>query len=181
MAKRILPTPEQLRQLLRYEPDTGKLFWKERPLEMFLSEWSGKMWNARYAGEEAFTARGRDGYRRGAVLYTSMLAHRVAWAIYHGDWPENHLDHVNGDKTDNRIENLRSATNAENMRNTGLRADNKSGFKGVSWNAGCGKWQAHIRVDGKTKHLGLFDAAEAAHQAYCKAAAELHGQFARTA
>lgn len=92
-------------------------------------------------------------------------------------WPL--VDHINGDGLDNRRANLREATNAQNMRNKGLYRNNSSGFKGVSWQKECRKWQAGIRLDGTRRHLGLFLVAEDAAAAYDEAARELHGEFAR--
>jgi len=91
------------------------------------------------------------------------------------------VDHVNGDGLDNRRVNLRRSTHAQNLRNTVKRADNTSGLKGVCFHKQCRKWKAQIRLNGKNRHLGLFATSEAAHQAYCTAAAELHGEFARFA
>lgn len=90
------------------------------------------------------------------------------------------IDHRNGDGLDNRRDNLRIATRAENSRNTGVRRDNSSGFKGVSFHKQCRKWTAQIKLDGKLHRLGLHATPELAHAAYCRAAAELHGQFRRT-
>ena len=87
-------------------------------------------------------------------------------------------DHRDGDGLNNRRENLRSCSHAENLRNRGAQVNNISGLKGVSWHKQSGKWDASIRVNGKGKHLGLFTTKEAAHAAYCRAAAELHGEFA---
>lgn len=89
-------------------------------------------------------------------------------------------DHINEDKLDNRRANLRIATNAENLQNRGKYRTNTSGFKGVSWDRGRGKWRANIGVNGKYIHLGYFTTPEAAHEAYCAAALEMHGEFANT-
>lgn len=89
-------------------------------------------------------------------------------------------DHIDGDSMNNRRSNLRPASAMQNRHNQGNRVDNKSGYKGVCWAASRGKWQAKIGVAGKQKHLGRFESAEDAHAAYCKASAELHGEFGRT-
>lgn len=90
------------------------------------------------------------------------------------------VDHINGDGLDNRRENLRLATNAENLRNRGRTANNTSGYKGVCWFDDRGKWSARIKVTNKTIYLGYFDTAEAAAIAYDRAAREHHGEFAKT-
>ena len=97
-----------------------------------------------------------------------------------GEWPKDQIDHINGIRTDNRFTNLREATTAENTRNGLISKNNTSGFKGVCFHKDTGRWQAKIFINGKGRHLGLFDTAEAAANAYDAAAAKLHGEFART-
>lgn len=169
MAKKPLPTPAQIRQLLRYEPDTGKLFWRERGPEWFTdgyftAQTNANRWNRLYAGVEAFTNI-TDGYKRGSVLSHGIRAHRVAWAIYTGGWPSGHIDHINGVRDDNRIVNLRDIPPEENQRNMGLAKNNQSGAQGVHLDKRNGRWVAQCRVEGKATHVGCFqslqDAAEA--------------------
>jgi hypothetical protein len=147
-------TPELLRKLLRYEPDTGKLFWLHRPREMFTLDREFKRWNNRYAGTEASYDRA-TGYRGAFVFRKSFSAHRLAWAIHYNEWPTGDLDHINGVRDDNRIANLRVVTRTENARNAKRRCTNKSGVTGVIWYRG--KWRAYI-----VTHLGLFDTLEEA-------------------
>lgn len=182
MATRILPTPEQLRELLTYDPETGKLFWMERPVSMFNGEreLSANKWNSRFAGREAFTCVLDSGYRTGLVFRKAYKAHRVAWAIFHGRWPRGQIDHVNGDKQDNRIINLREASQSENKRNTAIYRNNTSGYKGVCWHRATGKWISQIGLGGKQIRLGYFNDPAEAHAAYCEAAKKYHGEFART-
>lgn len=108
-------------------------------------------------------------------------AHRLAWIYIHGREPVCHLDHINLVKLDNRIANLREANSTQNKANIGRQRNNKSGFKGVFWYAKVRKWRATIGLDRRRIHLGDFETPEAAHAAYCKAATELYGEFARVA
>jgi len=167
MAKRQLPSPEVLRQLLRYEPETGKLFWAVNHTQ--------KAW----AGKEALCATTPFGYRRGRIMNVGVVAHRVAWAIFYGEWPEGIIDHVDGNPSNNRIDNLRIATNAQNCHNSKPRK-NVSGFKGVSWFPRDRRWRARIRVNRKEIMLGYFRTPEAAHEAYCEGSKRFHGKFGRT-
>lgn len=168
MAIKTNPMPDELRQLLRYDPETGKLFWKERPHEMFRGgqkmspQHACKAWNTRYAGTEAFTAIGADGYRRGAIFDKAYLAHRVIWAIIHNEWPEDGVDHVSGDRRDNRPGNLRAATNEVNSRNQKRREDNSSGATGVYRSRSGKKWYAQVKVNYRVVHVGTFDSFDAA-------------------
>lgn len=155
MAKRPLPTPEELRQLLDYDPETGKLFWKERPLGLFPDDRSGKIWNTRFAGREAF-AKQVTGYLQGGVWGTRVLAHRAAWAITHGRWPDAEIDHINGKRDDNRILNLRAVSHQENCRNSRRPSNNTSGHVGVIWCKRSKRWVARISMDKKIKHVGAF-------------------------
>ena len=183
MAKRQLPTPAELRQLLRYEPETGKLFWRERGQEWFADGKQGparhcKAWNARFAGKEAFTASHNQGYRDGHVNSCHLLAHRVIWAIVTGAWPTSDIDHEDTDKANNRWGNLRPATGAENMQNKKIRKDNPTGLKGVAIHKSTGKFISYIQANGEKHYLGLFARAEDAKVAYDDAALRLHGAFA---
>ena len=91
------------------------------------------------------------------------------------------VDHINGDGLDNRRENLRLATHAENSRNLRMPSTNSSGLKGASWHKAAQKWRSRIIINGQDIHLGLFLTAEAAHAAYCVASAKYHGEFGKTA
>lgn len=150
-----------LRRLLTYNPDTGLLFWKARTPDLFSDGYRSAQgncanWNSAHAGKEAFTSDSGHGYLVGAVNYKKMYAHRAAWMIYHGDEPDV-IDHINGNRSDNRICNLRSVDGFENARNSALKSTNKSGHVGVSWCRSVGKWSAKIQIDGKQKHLGVFE------------------------
>jgi len=94
-------------------------------------------------------------------------------------WPEFEIDHINGIRDDNKIDNLREATRAQNMKNLVTPVTNKTGFKGVSWHKAAQKWQAHIRADGINYYLGIFDNPEDAHKAYVEASQKMHGIFGK--
>ena len=179
MGEKIVPTPEQLRELLRYEPDTGKLFWNRRPIGIFATANAYSTWNARYAHSEAFISVCKAGYRTGAIFDKKYYAHRVAWAIHYGMWPDSMIDHINGERQDNCITNLRLATDSQNNFNSKLRSDNKSGLKGTTYSTRDMVWLSRISANGKTHHLGTFDSPESAHAAYAEAAKKYHGEFAR--
>ena len=164
MTTKELPTVDYLRKRLRYEPETGKLFWLDYA-EM------PSHWRTRFAGKEAFITVNGHGYRTGNIDRAKFRAHRVAWAIHYGQWPSRQIDHKNGVRADNRIENLRVVTPQENMRNSKMRCDNASGVSGVSWVKARGKWLARIKIDGRPKHLGLFDSIEDAAAARAEASA----------
>lgn len=159
-------TIDELRELLSYDPSTGDIVWRQQ---------RGKRAKA---GAIAGCLCGQ-GYRVITIDYVSYQGHQVAWALHYGAWPEGGVDHRNLIKSDNRIGNLRQASQSQNAANTGMRKRNTSGRKGVTWNKASGKWQAGIRVKGKDLYLGLFSDLDEAHAAYCKAANENFNQFAR--
>lgn len=143
-------TPEDLRKLIAYDPETGALTWKAR---------GNKRQDTMVAGKPALNSLCR-GYRVGTILRTPMKAHRAAWAIHYGEWPEGQIDHINGNKSDNRIENLRDVDNATNGKNQRRRPNNKTGEQCINWFARDKKWWVKITVDGKQKHIGYFDTME---------------------
>ena len=172
-------------KLLSYQPQTGLLFWLPRTASDFgfasCRQSTVDSWNDRNSGRPAFRTVDRDGYLRGEIRGRKYRAHRVIWQMVYGDWPDGQIDHVNGDRADNRIANLRAATNAENQWNTRVRSDSTSGVKGVTWNKQRSKWQARIEVSGRRIHIGLFDDLRAASIARDAAARRLHGAFATNA
>ena len=179
MAPKALPSAEVLRQLLRYEPETGKLFWRERGVESFPSPRMCKTWNTRYSNTEAFTTADRAGYLTGKVFDRFFFAHRVIWAIQTGCWPVQLVDHINGVTSDNSWANLRAADPSQNCCNARRRVTNKSGVKGVSLHKETGRWVARVNVKGKVHSLGCFATIDLAAQAYAKACKDLHGEFGR--
>lgn len=166
-------TDDLLNKLLLYQPATGKLFWKERLYEDFPHLKSSRVdgWNTRYARKVAFTCVNKDGYYAGAVLGKQKLAHRVIWKMYNKDWPKYLIDHIDGDKLNNRLCNLREVSAAENNRNLPLKSGNKTGFFGL-YQIKNGRWQARIGGEGGRKiHLGCFDTFEEAVK--CRKEAEV--------
>lgn len=155
--------PEILRKLLRYEPDSGKLFWRERSVDWFddVPHRSAAgicvTWNKRYAEKEAFTSAGPWGHKFGSVLGVHLAAHRVVWALHFGSWPAEWIDHINGDPGDNRLCNLRTVTPEANARNARRSRRNKSGVTGVRWNAQQSKWHVQIGSGRRNQHVGFFD------------------------
>lgn len=172
MAAKPLPDQVLLLKLLRYEPETGRLFWLPRTPDLFKDGGIGRdamcrAWNARNAGREAFPCtapKGARGYVQAQIFKRKYLKHRIIWKLVTGDEPDQ-IDHINGDKADNRFANLRSVTCAENMRNLARHSHNKSGCTGVFWNDQFDRWQAHITVGGHTRHLGLHRNKDAAIRA----------------
>lgn len=161
-------TPARLREVLRYEPHTGKFFWIKRT--------SNRIRLGAEAGNPTACGHieiGIDGQ--------SYLAHRLAWLYMMEVWPSAQIDHEDTVGTNNKWDNLREATHGQNVQNTGPRKNNKCGFKGVSYVAKLSKWQARIMADRVLHLLGYFDTPQAASAAYEAAARRLHGEFARVA
>lgn len=145
--------------LLSYQPDTGVLSWKAHRS------------NVR-AGDVAGTIN-HQGYCVISICGRDHQAHRVAWLLMTKKWPEQDIDHINGDPSDNRWTNLRDVTKHVNQQNQRkARVDNKSGFLGVSPKHG--RWRSVIHVNGKQVNLGLYDTKEAAHDAYLQAKRQRH-------
>ena len=156
-------TAERLRSLLSYDAETGVFVW--------LASTNGRIKVGDIAGSfnnKGYIAIGCDGKEH--------KAHRLAWLWIHGAWPSKQIDHIDGDKSNNRLANLREATNTENQQNRRrARRDNKSGgLIGAQFHRHTGKYTSKIGVGGKSIYLGLFDTAKLAHEAYVKAKRELH-------
>jgi hypothetical protein len=175
MNKSNIPTPEELQSVLWYSSKTGKLYWRKRSPGMFdnsqlNAEKSCRGWNKKYSGKEAFKVYNPDGYKRGKVFNMTFSSHRVCWAIYFNQWPEQQIDHINGIRDDNRIENLRDVSQAVNVKNSRKRKNNTSGHTGVSWLKNNKKWAATININGRRKYVGFFHKKEEAIAARKKAA-----------
>ena len=141
---------KRLKQLLDYDPDTGVFSWKVRRRRIKIGD--------------IVRATNRDGYICMGIDYKTYLVHRLAWLYVHGEFPEE-IDHINHDRADNRICNLRGVTRVENRKNQLIHRNNTSGVAGVYWNKRDKKWVARIKVNGKFKGLGIFDDINLAKQA----------------
>lgn len=153
---------ERAKELLDYNPKTGAFRWR-------IDLCNGKIKEGSLAGSTS------KGYRQIRVEGKIYRAHRLAWLITYGRWPGKELDHVNGIKDDNRIENLREVTHQENLQNLNL-VDGKgsSRYIGVSWHKGNRKWRSSIAINGRTKCIGYFDDESKARDAYISAKKQYH-------
>lgn len=150
-------THKRLLELIRYDPDSGIFIWEQS---------RGSVRTGSVAG-----AIRPDGYIRVHLDGKDYYAHRLAWFYMHGKWPTHDIDHINGQRSDNRISNLRDvcgSINAQNLRSA--KVTNKSSrLLGVSWHKKSGKWKSQIRINGKIHHIGYFSNALCAHAAYIEA------------
>lgn len=158
-------TQHRLKELFEYDPESGRLTNKT------------KRSNSMQIGAEAGFENG-NGYRRVRLNGQQVYSHHVIWAMENGEWPSAEIDHIDGDPRNNRISNLRECDRFGNTQNTSKRAHSQQPYKGVHLNKN-GRWVAKVVSNKVIYRLGAFDTAEQAHAAYCKAAATLHGQFAR--
>ncbi len=137
-------TCEEARAALDYDPETGVLVWR-------INRKSNKVKGmpAGWLSEKGYIC----------LCYNNIdyLAHRIIWLIYYGQWPNKQIDHINQDRSDNRISNLRDVSALENNRNHRLHKTNTSGVMGIYWDKQKRKWRARITVNGKKKSLGLFN------------------------
>ena len=164
MAGKTLPPIEYLRQIIDYNPDTGEMVWAERGPDTFGSDCNiknaelAKSWNTRRVGVRVGSDNG-GGYLKTTVRMgrtkSKVFVHRLAWAISYGEWPQV-IDHMNGNRKDNRLCNLRSVSASINGRNAKRRADNTSGANGVHYHKARRKWIAYFDADGSRTYLGYF-------------------------
>lgn len=117
------------------------------------------------------------GYLRIDFFGVRILCHRLAWRLHHGEWPRLWVDHINRNKSDNRVSNLRLADGHQNAQNRKVNASSRTGLKGVGVTS-YGRYRAHIHENGRRKHLGVFDTAEEAHAAYVARAKIIFREFA---
>jgi hypothetical protein len=176
-----MPTLSYLQECFDLDTSTGVLTWKERPRRHFKSLQAWGSSNSKHAGKRAgseFTCGSdKKRYRRVRVLGKDMSEHRVIWWMLYGYEPK-FIDHVNGDGTDNRPDNLREAdTLVPNQHNRSLSKANTSGFKGVSVRKGSDKFFAFIKMNKRSVYLGKYNTPEEAAAVYEAAARDLHGEF----
>lgn len=166
---------QDLAACVAYNQDDGSITWRPRDRSMFFRAKDFLGWNKRFSGKPA----GRvDAYGYVSISFRGrkFKGHQVAFFIVHGAVPQC-IDHVNGDRSDNRISNLRSASLSDNCANRAMDRRNRSGAKGVSWHSKARKWQAHVRMHGVAHYLGLFESIDEAKAARDLAATRLHGEF----
>lgn len=154
---------ETLRELLSYDHDTGQ-FTRLKAVARKTKVGSIAGW------------KDAQGYIQVTVNGNRHKAHRLAWLYVYGHWPTGQIDHINGNRSDNRLLNLRDASHGENVQNRRrANSNSKTGILGVSLHRPTGRWKAQIRIDQKSIHLGLFDTKEAARDAYLTAKRRIHG------
>ena len=148
---------------MRYEPD-GKLYWKKKASSKAMPGYEVGWFD-------------KDGYLCTTLKRKKFRLARVVWMMHYGDIPHGlHIDHINNNRTDNRIENLRAATPAENSCNRKIQANNTSGAKGCT--LAKGKYQVQIKKGVGNRYLGRYSTIEEAAEVYRKASGNLHGEFA---
>ncbi|NVM41930.1 HNH endonuclease [Ochrobactrum intermedium] len=159
------PIPEIARDLLEYDPKTGRLWWKEY-----------RNGNCLAGTEAGWTEKGR---RRVEIDHKIYLVHRVAYFLHTGEQPPHFLDHKDGDAMNNSFANLRVATRRQNNRNKGVYSNNTTGSKGVTYCAESGKYRARAGLNGRKVHLGRYDTIEEASKAYEEFTKRAYGDYFR--
>ena len=188
-------THEELISILNYNPDTGIFIWKIRSPNMFEDkpqypkEWGCKRWNVQFAGRVAGSIqlkrnRGTQhniiGIKFKDRNQIRCSASRLAWFYVTKKFPKDCIDHIDGNTLNDRWENLREATSQQNSWNSKLVSTNTTGYRGVSYIKDLNRYRACISVgNGKSKHIGYFNTAKEAGEAYLKKAKELRGEFVR--
>lgn len=169
------PSKEYLDECFIYDRETGTLVWRCRPVSHFFNKKCQKIMNKRMAGKVAgtiFTSNGKS-YSVVSISNKRYYAHRVCYIIEHGCLPkEKEIDHIDGNGLNNSISNIRAVSELENRKNKRMHSNNSSGYSGVCFHSGAGKWYARIQINNKQISLGLYsskdDAALAVHAARVK-------------
>ena len=162
----------KLHEYFTYDPESGLFTWKMR--DGVSPQWIGK-----HAFKRAFTTITPSGYYLCSIGSVRILAHRAAWAMQHGEWPIDCIDHINCDKLDNRISNLREATKSTNGMNRGRQSNNSSGHKGIHFDESRGKWIVQLSINGKRVVMKRFTELNDALIAHKEALEIYHGEFSR--
>lgn len=149
---------EEILRKLRYDRESGYLFWKEIKNPSTKNE---KIYNGRFSNKKTGWLNSR-GYLKINIYKKSLLGHRIIWFLEYGSWPSKDLDHIDGNPSNNKLDNLREVTKSENLRNCKRRQDNTSGITGVHYNKRQNQWTACVVLKGKKKHLGTFETKEEA-------------------
>ena len=169
---------DRLSTLATYDQYTGDITWLPRTPDMFLCRANertrvcarfNKLWAGKVAGH-----KNSMGYIVLNINQKTIQAHRAAWALHCGSWPFGQIDHENGNRSDNRIENLRDVTSGENAKNRCIHSNNTSGYMGVHFHKRSGKWHARIMESRVRSHLGSFDTEEDAAAAYVECAKKMN-------
>ena len=156
---------DDLRNLISYNPETGHLYWIAQGRGRIKKKPAGTTTSSGYLGVMIHGKR--------------VYSHRICWALHYGTWPVEQIDHINGVKSDNRIINLREATNSQNGKNLKLSSRNTSGVSGVHFDNWAGKWRASIKVDGRSINLGRWNDKQEAISARKKAEILYFGEWMR--
>lgn len=176
MATDTMPDLAILLEAFLYDPETGELWWRERPLHHFKnSDYQGR-WNRRRAGTQAGYTE-PDRYSFVALFNKHHYVHRIIFKLMTGRAPAVEIDHINCQKSDNRWINLREATKSQNSGNVRVAKRSKTGIKGVVLEQRTGKFIAYFTVGRRGRRLGAFPTKEEAHAAYCEAARQHFGEF----
>lgn len=151
-------TQKRLKELFHYDPNTGYITRTSSVSNVKRGDIAG--------------GKTEQGYIRIRVDGKKYLGHRLAWLYVYGRWPRDQIDHINHDRADNRLENLREVSSQTNCRNQSVRPDNNSGFTGISWDKDAGKWKSQIVALGKKINLGRYsdisDAVKVRSDAECR-------------
>lgn len=158
---------EVIKQLFDYDAQAGHLYWRARGRGRVKTRPAGTLLSTGYIG----VVVGKKRY----------LAHRICWVVQFGEWPSDQIDHINGNKADNRLCNLREATNFQNGKNTRTHINNTSGVCGVTYDKVNKRWRSLIKVNGKQIHLGRWPSFEEAVAARKEAESQYFGKWARGA
>ena len=156
----------ELRDRLRYDAETGHLYW--------VAPKSNRLRPGQRAGCKMV-----NGYQKIALYQEQMYIHHIVWYLTHGEWPTEMIDHINGDRSDNRVENLRLANQSQQNFNMGLRESNKTGVTGVAICSKTGRFRAYLTLGRKQIYLGNHVTLDAAVAARKEAEAKYCGEFRR--